>query len=948
MRREKQNEKELSFFNRRIQMIWILILACIMSCVIFLQPISTNAQEDSSGQKVVRVGYYTAPGFQEYDEENDVYSGSSYEYLMAIKQYTGWEYEFIPVQFSEGVQMLQNGELDLMNNVSKTAEREQTMGFSSYASGSNYGCLIVPMDNTTYAYNDFDSFDKMQVGILTTSIFRPFFEEFCEEHDINPEIISFDTDDEMTEALKRGEIDARIVSSSYQDGSRIVAKFAPMDYYFAVPKAENDLLEQLNDAMRSIQTDMPDFQQEIDKRYQTKYSEQNVILSKAEKKYLLDTPVVKVAVSDAWYPISYFAKDGTYSGPLADIYRRIEDATGLEFEFDKYDNYELALQAVTDRKADMIAEFPYDFIYADQWSVQLSDMVNDVSVYRVMKENFSDTEIKTIALYGESYLETRIEKLYGDDVEYDMYESAEDAVDAVRNGKADCTFLNYYRATSFQNKGKYITLKYVLIPSLQYNFGLGVSEYASPELKSLIGKGLTTIDSEYIESEFQAAAQQNMTPDMEAFMLQNSTLFIVLLAVIVAVIVILAAFFIYSRRIKNKNVELERAKKAQSEFLSRMSHDMRTPMNGILGLSYLMEKEKNIDVLKSYIPELQESSNFLLQLINDVLDVNKIESGNLTLNSHTCDEEKVFDSIIDMMRPLMEEKNIDFHFEKINIDWQFMLLDEQRVKQIFINLLNNAVKFTPEGGKIELIMELIWQTEDMIRDKFIIRDTGIGISKEFLPHIFEPFKQEAGANIDYTKGTGLGLPIVKQLVELMGGSIAVKSEKGKGTEITIYLNLPLAQRPERIQETVREEKNTVKAERSQMIPQGLQILLCEDHPLNATIATKLLEQQGAIVTWTKNGKDGVGVFANSKIGSFDVILMDIRMPEMDGLEATRKIRALDREDAKVIPIIAMSANAYEEDVEKSLEAGMNAHLAKPIEPTEMYSEIRKYVEKYGK
>ncbi len=922
----------MSDCHRLINRIAGVFLAIIVAGIFVLGVNQTDAQA-AVVNKVVRVGYYIAPGFQEYNEESGEYSGSSYEYLMAVKQYTGWEYEFVPVTFSDGVKMLQNGELDLMNNVSKTAEREKNLDFSAYASGTNYGCLIVGKDNYNYAYNDYDAFNSMTVGILTTSIFNSYFSEFCEEHEINPEIIHYDTDDEMTQALEAGEIDARVVSSSYQDGSRVVAKFAPMDYYFAVPKGKTDILNELNNAMISIQTDMPEFEQAINDKYQYNYTEDSVVLSTEERAFVKDSPAIRVATGGDWYPIFYQKEDGSYAGPLADIYSRISETTGLRFEYVGADTYLDALNMVKDNTADMIVEVPYDFIYAEQWDIQITDKVTGIEFYEVVREDNVNKELHSIAIYGEPYEEDQIKKMYGEDVKYLQYDSVEDALDAVLAGSVDATFMNYYSATGYQNRGKYISLKYLLIPSLQYIFGLGISGGADSVLKSVIGKGLHTMSSEYIEGLFQQAAQNNTSPDFQAQFYRNPAPFIIIFASFVAAIALLAGFMFYSRRMKKKNMELERAKHAQSEFLSRMSHDMRTPMNGILGLSYLMEKEPEIDAVKGYIPELQESSKYLLQLINDVLDVNKIESGNLTLNPRVCDEERLFHSIIDLIRPLTDEKNIDFNFEKIDIEWHYMLLDEQRVKQIFINLLNNAVKFTPKGGRIDFIMKKELQTQSMIRDKFIIRDNGIGISKDFLPHIFEPFKQEHSEGTDFAGGTGLGLSIVKELVELMGGSITVTSEKNVGTEFIVYVDFPLADRP-------KDSNNSQNVNVN--LREGLKIILCEDQPLNAKIAVKLLEREHVQVIWAKNGQECIDIFNKSKEGWYDAILMDIRMPVMNGLEAAAGIRKLPRADAGRIPIIAMSANAYEEDVEKSLKAGMNAHLSKPIEPEKLFAVIAKY------
>ena len=392
-------------------------------------------------------------------------------------------------------------------------------------------------------------------------------------------------------------------------------------------------------------------------------------------------------------------------------------------------------------------------------------------------------------------------------------------------------------------------------------------------------------------------------------------------------------------------LDAKMANKAKTEFLSTMSHDMRTPMNGILGLTYLMDEQNDINIVKKYTVQLRDAAQYLLQLINAVLDVNKIESGKLFLHPYPCDEEKLFDSIVAMVKPLLDAKNIDFHFTKVRIHWQYMILDEQRVKQIFINLLSNAIKFTPEGGRIDFTMELVSQTNNMIVDKFVIKDTGIGISPQFLPHIFEAFTQEKRDADVATAGTGLGLSIVKQLVELMGGTMSVKSEVNKGTEFTVYLELPLAEKP--LEEVKREE--AIEAAKQAALDQdkilnGKKVLLCEDHPLNVQIATKLLEKKHMIVFSAADGQLGLEAFKASTPHTFDLILMDVRMPVLDGIEATKAIRSLPRQDAKEIPIIAMTANAFDDDRNNTKAAGMNAHLVKPIEPAVMFATLARYLQ----
>ncbi len=391
-----------------------------------------------------------------------------------------------------------------------------------------------------------------------------------------------------------------------------------------------------------------------------------------------------------------------------------------------------------------------------------------------------------------------------------------------------------------------------------------------------------------------------------------------------------------NRMLEKALAEAKAANRTKMEFLTRMSHDMRTPMNGILGITYLMEDENEISQIKSELPKLRESGEYLLRLINDVLDLNKVESGELLLYPKECDEEQVFNSIIAMVRPLMEEKQIEFHFEKINIEWNKMLLDKDRVKQIFINLFTNAIKFTPNGGRIDFIMELVSKDGDMIRDKFVIRDNGIGMSEAFIPQMFQSFSQENRLH-ENLGGTGLGLTIVKNLVELMGGNISVKSEVDKGTEFTLYLNFPLVKHDGRAETSPEADEKP--------LPESYRVLLCEDHPLNAEIAARLLKKENATVTWVENGQLGVEAFENSENAYYDIIFMDIRMPVLDGIGAAKRIRLLDRVDAQTVPIVALTANAYEEDIQKSLEAGMDAHLAKPIDPAVLHATLLKYVRK---
>lgn len=398
------------------------------------------------------------------------------------------------------------------------------------------------------------------------------------------------------------------------------------------------------------------------------------------------------------------------------------------------------------------------------------------------------------------------------------------------------------------------------------------------------------------------------------------------------------------RNISEKNDELiavadkaEQAAQAKTEFLSRMSHDIRTPLNAIIGLTHLARKESDLQTVEDYLGKIDTSSKFLLGLINDILDMSKIENGDMTLNESPFTREEFMDSIQTVIQPLIEDKNINFVFD-MTTGVDCIMADKLRFSQIFFNLLSNAAKFTPDGGTIEFISERIEPNPDddgKIGIRFFVRDTGIGMSEEFLKHLYDPFAQERSKLGDKARGTGLGLPIVKSLVEAMGGTISVKSELGKGTEFRIELYLAAAEPPAKEPETERTEQNL----------NGAHILLVEDNEINSYVAKTILEQFSCVVDAAENGQIAVDKFAQSAENSYDVILMDVHMPVMDGIEATKLIRAMSRGDAVSVPIIAMTADAFDREKAQTIDAGMNEHISKPIDPDLLYNTISKYLKK---
>ena len=374
----------------------------------------------------------------------------------------------------------------------------------------------------------------------------------------------------------------------------------------------------------------------------------------------------------------------------------------------------------------------------------------------------------------------------------------------------------------------------------------------------------------------------------------------------------------------------KQANLAKSVFLSHMSHDIRTPLNAIIGVTALaLEETHNPESVEDYLNKANSASKLLLGLVNDILDMSKIENKAIELHPSRYEYSEFIGNINTIISPLCQQKNIEFIFTT-GIHTVPIIVDKVRFNQIFLNFLSNAVKFTPEGGVVEFNIRDLKMTNNIISCAYTIIDNGIGMSKDFQENLFEPFSQEYCAKSNITQGTGLGMSIAKNLVELMGGTLSVKSELGKGTEICINLDLEIASSAD-------ERVNSHKYEDDLAVLQGEKILLVEDHPINAEIAKKLLNKKGVIIICAENGQIALDRFIGYEEGYFDAILMDIRMPIMDGLEATKAIRALERNDAKKIPIIAMTANAFDEDRQATLEAGMVAHIAKPINPQELWS-----------
>ena len=391
----------------------------------------------------------------------------------------------------------------------------------------------------------------------------------------------------------------------------------------------------------------------------------------------------------------------------------------------------------------------------------------------------------------------------------------------------------------------------------------------------------------------------------------------------------------YEAELEKSAEQAKNANEAKTRFLFNMSHDIRTPMNAIVGFSGLLEKNlQNERKAKEYLEKIQSSGNLLLRIINQVLEMARIESGTAVLQLKAEDMDALFHRVNTVFEEDVRKKNLQYH-AVLDVRHHYVVCDQTKLQEIMLNIISNAIKYTPEGHSIYVeVHEAVSENPSKIRYIFSCEDTGIGMSEEYLPHIYEEFSREHSTTENKVPGTGLGLPIIKSMIELMGGSIQVESRQGIGTKFTIDLSFDIA-----LKEEVYGSEDTIESSAIHTI-KGKRILLVEDNELNAEIAKTVLEDVGALITRAENGQQALELFKEKPAGTFDVILMDLMMPVMDGYTATRKIRELERSDAKTVPIIAMTANAFKEDAEKCIAVGMNAHLAKPLDIEKMKMTIK--------
>ena len=920
---------------------------CISIFIIFTLCMPCLADE---AEKTIRVGSFEDTF--NYVDKHGVRRGYGYELMQALAGYTGWKFEYVKCDWSNCFEKLENGEIDIMGDISYTDDRAEKMLFSEEPMGEEKYVLYADLSDTDIVSSNFKSLDGKRVGVLMGTEPENMLTEWENKNGIRTEHVNVSGNSDVETKLSNNEIDCFVSleeSIWSERGISCVTTIGKSGIYFAMNKERSDIKKELDLAMRQLDKDSPFFKADLYKKYFT--LDYTQFLTGIEKSYIEDHGSIRIGFLDNDPVVfSMDQRSGQLSGTLTEYISYARDCLGnhtLDFDIVAFDDYDKMIKALQNHKIDVIYYASRNPDFAEQNNYALTNTAWTYSLMAVTdKENFNEDEVYTVVVpKNKVALKQHIAYSYPQWNLVDC-ETMDEASEMVVDGKADCFIIGTSQALLFDN---YKNLK--SIPLTKTMEGCFAVKDGDATLLSILNKTIKAMPSDMLTS---AIAMYESTADKVTFyefLKDNLNVVLALgISIIMIILVLLQRARIASENTQKLNDKLEIALKkaedaslAKTQFLHNMSHDIRTPMNAILGYSKLMEDElkgNESSKVSEYLKKLQKSGSVLLSIINNILDMARIESGRMEVDENYANIEDVRQRLFEMFEDEAKKKNIHLEYN-INVVHTHVMTDVTKVEEIFVNILSNALKYTPSNGQIKLsVDELECDEPGYMVVRTDITDTGIGMSQEYLDKIFESFSRERTTTTSKISGTGLGMAIVKKYVDLLGGTIDVKSELGKGSTFIVTLKYKIADK--RYYLSAKDENVTV----DNTSLKGKHILLAEDNDLNAEIAITILERAGLKVDRVENGVECVNRIVGKPAGTYDLILMDIQMPKMDGYKATKEIRSLQDKAKASIPIVAMTANAFEEDKKKAFDAGMDGHIAKPINIEDLFVVLTDIINKH--
>lgn len=876
-------------------------------------------------------------------DENGKRSGYGYELMEGIAKYLQCTFSYVGYDktAAESVEMLRNGEVDLYTAAKRTPEREAEFVFSSHPSITTTTCMNVKVGNTSVIAGDYSTYEGLRIGLLERHTYNEKFLGWVKEKGFSCEIVYYDTPTELSNALINDEVDALVNSySGTPEDERMVEDFGQTPYYIMARKEDQELITRLDAAIDAMNIETPNWRTDLYNKYYGS-QDQNTELTPQEQEFLTQMQeqnvVVRAVMNPDENPYSWY-EDGEAHGIVADLFRAAINRLQLDYEIVQVSSRKEYQEMITSGEVDVWMDLAGSYDEDDPWKYKVTNPYLSTTV-SVLRKRGASEKIHDLAIVEDGIDVREIISANWPDAEVTEVADCEQGVQEIVNGNVDGMLLMTYTAQKLARDDVQNRLRVDIVPGASLSLQMGVNAYDNYLFYGIWEKTLANVADEIGAEVVQSYNEETAAPTMLAYLFDNP---VYLLMLIVGILLLISLILLYAQSVHSKHKQqkiseeladalqkAEEANESKQNFFSKMSHDIRTPLNVVLGMTQIAQKYKyDVPRLENALDSITSEGNYLLVLINSILDVNQLEHGHVELLHEPFNPVTCVRNSVEMLRPLAEKKEQQYTVQ-YDCEDQVVLGDANRFSQIMINIISNAIKYTNSGGAIQVKFEALPDH----RYRFSCKDNGIGMSEEFVKHIYEDYARAEDSRVSKVQGTGLGMSVVKGFTDLMNGTLDLHSEQGKGSTFIVEIPFEPAsdEQTEAVLHPSPETDVKVRLERKK-------VLLVEDNSLNAEIAMELLQSIGLSIDWAENGAIGVEQFKASAPGEYLAIFMDMQMPVMDGLEATKQIRNSGHPDCN-IPIFAMTANTFASDREKCREAGMNGHISKPIHVTEIESAL---------
>lgn len=928
-----------------------------MLCLLLLLPalFPVKAAAETVPAKVVRVGSFEDTF--NYVNEKGIRKGYGYELLQTLSGYTGWQLEYVTCDWSDCFEKLKNGEIDIMGDISYTEDRAEEMLFSDEPMGEEKYYLYADLSRADISASDFKTLNGKKIGVLMETEPEVMLTEWEEKYDLKTQHVNISNNEDVKQKLANHEIDCFVsLEESFwaELGISTMTRVGKSDIYYAINKDRADIKEELDNAMRALEDADPFYTADLYKRYFS--LDYTPILTGEEKAWLKEHGAIRMGFLTGDSGVStYDPATGEITGTITDYIQFARDCLGnqeLVFQMVGYDSQKAELDALKSGEIDMVFHFDQSPNLAEDYRVACTNTTWTSNMMAVTnKQHFNENQANRVAVPQNKLSLKRYIAVYYPQWEIVDCAAQEDAARLVKDGPADCFVTG---VSSQENYSKKYDFYSVPLPNPAKScFAVNSG---NRHLLSILNKTIKAMPTNMLTGSLAMYKSSSRKVTLSEFIRDNFFMVLLVSSIFVAVILLAILKLLRkarkaeaaARKAANDTQELnaklqiaaenaESANRAKSTFLFNMSHDIRTPMNAIIGYADLASRHSDDPAkLKKYMENIQVCGQNLLMLLNNVLDLARIENDKTEIEYSVSDIEKDFRNCLAMFRNQADSKGQTLTVTT-QLPYPYIYADIPHLTEVCTNLVSNAVKYTGAGGTIRCgVTQKPGEKEGWCDTVVTVADNGIGMSQEFQKHIFEPFERERTSTVSKVEGSGIGMGIVKKLVGLMGGAVEVESKIGVGSTFTVTIPCRIASEDE-----IQAKREINPSDQKCLC--GTRILLTEDNDLNAEIATELLQEEGCTVDRAKDGVECVDMLEKAANGTYQLILMDVQMPVMNGYDATKKIRRMDDPQKANIPIVAMTANAFSEDKQVALDAGMNDHIAKPINMSVLVPTLRKYL-----